>query len=154
MRLHPCKNDKGLHLGDTESFVLIVGVFSVAQQPSSVCRLPAAMIQHHNTLTSLIVSDVSLYRFSTALLHTHGCSVAYRNSIDPEKFFSAKKSMRVTWQAEASLVAHEVSHMWFGDLVTPAWWDDLWLKEGFASWVNLLPLDVQHLEMSAPSQPI
>lgn len=49
-------------------------------------------------------------------------------------------------QGVANLVAHEVSHMWFGDLVTPKWWDDLWLKEGFASWVNLLPLDAKYPE--------
>ncbi len=42
---------------------------------------------------------------------------------------------------QAETIAHELAHQWFGDLVTPAWWDDLWLNEGFATWAEAKMVD-------------
>lgn len=44
------------------------------------------------------------------------------------------------------VVAHEVAHQWFGNLVTMAWWDDLWLNEGFASWMENKATNAIHPE--------
>lgn len=44
-------------------------------------------------------------------------------------------------QKVAYVVAHEIAHQWFGNLVTMQWWDELWLNEGFATWVGYLAVD-------------
>ena len=57
-----------------------------------------------------------------------------------EEFIFRGKVTKASYESRANVVLHEMAHMWFGDLVTMEWWDDLWLKESFADFMGAFAL--------------
>ena len=55
-------------------------------------------------------------------------------------------------QRIAIVISHELAHQWFGNLVTPSWWTDLWLNEGFASYMEYLGVDAVQPELQLLDQ--
>ena len=91
------------------------------------------------------LDQIAVPNFEAGAMENVGL-VTYRESrllLDPET-----APIHDLLSAEVT-IAHELAHMWFGNLVTPAWWDDLWLNESFASWMAAKAVDAVDPELEA-----
>ncbi|GMP84060.1 hypothetical protein CsSME_00037741 [Camellia sinensis var. sinensis] len=80
---------------------------------------------------------VAIPDFAAGAMENYGL-VTYRETA---LLYDDKHSAAANKQRVATVVAHELAHQWFGNLVTMEWWTHLWLNEGFATWVSYLATD-------------
>lgn len=83
---------------------------------------------------------VAIPDFAAGAMENWGL-ITYRES---RLLYDPKESSLASKESIASVIAHELAHQWFGNLVTMKWWSDLWLNEGFATYMSALALDAIH----------
>ncbi|MBS1820692.1 MAG: ERAP1-like C-terminal domain-containing protein [Acidobacteria bacterium] len=89
---------------------------------------------------------VALPDFEAGAMENFGC-ITYRET---DLLVDAKTGAVPAKKRVATVVAHEMAHQWFGDMVTMQWWDNLWLNEGFASWMETKPVAKWKPEWNIP----
>jgi aminopeptidase N len=89
---------------------------------------------------------VALPDFEAGAMENFGC-ITYRET---DLLIDSKNGSVPAKKRVAEVVAHEMAHQWFGDMVTMQWWDNIWLNEGFATWMEMKPITQWHPEWNFP----
>ncbi len=83
------------------------------------------------------LDQIAIPDFASGAMENWG-AITYR---EIELLFDEKVNSRAMKHRVAEVIAHEISHQWFGNLVTMEWWNDLWLNESFATWISYKVVD-------------
>ncbi|MEO8737722.1 MAG: M1 family metallopeptidase [Edaphobacter sp.] len=89
---------------------------------------------------------VALPDFEAGAMENFGC-ITYRET---DLLIDSKTAGIPEKKNVAEVVAHEMAHQWFGDMVTMQWWDNIWLNEGFATWMETKPVAKWHPDWNIP----
>jgi aminopeptidase N/puromycin-sensitive aminopeptidase len=89
---------------------------------------------------------IAIPDFEAGAMENFGC-ITYRET---DLLLDSKTAGIPEKKNVAEVVAHEMAHQWFGDMVTMQWWDNIWLNEGFATWMETKPVAKWHPDWNIP----